>query len=199
MWILHHAKEELNMDIKHIILTGESAGASLILGLNNLLIAIKEYDSELGKNILFPELIMANYPVTYINYSSISNSLILSLNEPLLSINGISYIYKSYVGRYEIEEEDPFLNPVKVNDFILDRTKCKIRFVFGTQDVFREDGIKMLNLFYKYNKKENNKNFIDSRGYDIIYFRHGFNGFNKEIQQIGRNVIIPEIESFLKD
>ena len=199
MWILHHAKEELNMDIKHIILAGESAGASLILGLNNLLIAIKEYDSELGKNILFPELIMANYPVTYINYSSISNSLILSLNEPLLSINAISYIYKSYVGRYEIEEEDPFLNPVKVNDFILDRTKCRIRFVFGTQDIFREDGIKMLNLFYKYNKKQNNKNFIDSRGYDIIYFRHGFNGFNKEIQQIGKNVIIPEIESFLKD
>ena len=199
MWILNHAKEELNMDIKHIILTGESAGASLILGLNNLLIAIKEYDLKIGENIIFPELIMANYPVTYINYKNISNTLILSLNEPMLSINAISYIYKSYVGNYEIEDQDPFLNPAKVNDFILDRTKCKIRFMFGTEDVFREDGIRMLHLFDKYNRKEKNKNFIDSKGYDLIYFGHGFNGFSKEIQQIGRNVIIPEVETFLNN
>ena len=32
MWILRHAKDELNMDIKHIILSGDSAGGSLAFG-----------------------------------------------------------------------------------------------------------------------------------------------------------------------
>ena len=42
MWILKHAKEELNMDIKHIILYGDSACGNIILYFNSLLIVLKE-------------------------------------------------------------------------------------------------------------------------------------------------------------
>ena len=199
LWIIRHAKEELNMDIRHIILSGDSAGGSLALGLNNLLLVIKDYEAELQNYIILPELIVANYPVTYINLKNISNSLLLSLYDPMLNINAITYIYKAYVDRYEIEDEDPFLNPIKVNDFILDRTKSKIRIFFGSEDVFREDCIRLLNIFNKYNSKENNSNFIDSRGYDILYLGHAFNMLSEETQQIGQKVIIPEIEDFLNN
>ena len=197
MWVLKHAKEELNMDIKHIILTGDSAGGNLVLGLNNLLITVKEYESEFGKSIILPEFILSSYPVTYINLKNISNSLLLTLFDPMLSIDATYYTYKVYVGKYELEEEDPYLNPVKVNDYILDRMHNKIRITFGTEDVFRGDGLKMLNVFSKYNNKPNNNNYIDARGYDIMYLTHAFNGLSEDIQQISRNVIIPEVEDFL--
>lgn len=199
MWILNHAKEELNMDVKHIIITGDSAGGNLVLALNNLLIVMKEYDKELGKNIIFPDLVLVQYPVTYVCSKSFSNSFLFSLHSNMLNINSLKYIYDQYVGHYEIEDEDPFLNPIKINNFILTRMKNKIRIFFGTEDVLRGDGLRLLNLFSKFNnREENQKNKIDARGYEIIYFGHGFNGFNEEIQQIGRNVIFPEIEEFLK-
>ena len=199
MWILKHAKEELNMDIKHIILAGDSAGGSLVLGLNNLLIAIKEYEKDFGKTIILPELILSSYPVTYINLHSFSNSLLLSLFDTMLGIDVIHYTYKVYVGKYEIEEEDPFLNTIKINDYILDRTKSKIIITFGTEDVFRGDGLKMLNIYTKYNHRPNNSNRINVRGYDMMYLIHGFNGLTEDIQLISRNVIIPEVEDFLNN
>ena len=199
MWILKHAKDEINMDIKHIILSGDSAGGNLALGLNNLLITMKEYESgtELGKQIKLPELVSTQYPVTYFNLKNYSNSFILSLHNNMLNVKGMKFMYDQYVGKYEIEDEDPFLNPVKINNFILDRITNKIRIFFGTEDVLRGDSVKLLNVFSKYNNKENNKNKIDIRGYEILYFGHGFNGFDEETQQIGRNIIFPEIEEFL--
>ena len=199
MWILKHAKEELNMDIKHIILSGDSAGGNIVLGLNNLLIAMKEYEPELGKNIILPELVMAQYPVTYVNPKTFSNSFLLSLHSSMLNINGMKFMYEKYVGKYENEDEDPFLNLIKINDFILDRITNKIRIFFGSQDVLRDDAIKFLYSLSKYNNKEDKKNNIDVRGYELLYLGHGFNGFNEEIQQIGRNVVFPEIEDFLNN
>jgi acetyl esterase/lipase len=199
MWILKHAKEELNMDIKHIILSGDSAGGNIVLGLNNLLIAMKEYEPELGKNIILPELVMAQYPVTYVNQKTFSNSFLLSLHSSMLNINGMKFMYEKYVGKYENEDEDPFLNLIKINDFILDRITNKIRIFFGSQDVLRDDAIKFLYSLSKYNNKEDKKNNIDVRGYELLYLGHGFNGFNEEIQQIGRNVVFPEIEEFLNN
>ena len=197
MWILKHAKEELNMDIKHIILSGDSAGANIALGLNSILITMKEFEVELGKDIILPELVLLQYPVTYVNLKTYSNSFILSLSSNMLNTKSLKFMYDKYVGHYEIEDQDPFLNPIKINDFILDRMTNKIRIFFGSQDVLREDGLKLLSIFSKYNNKENNKHIIDARGYDILYLGHGFNGFNDEIQQIGRNAIFPEIEDFL--
>jgi hormone-sensitive lipase len=189
MWILKHAKDELNMDIKHIIISGDSAGGNLALGLNNLLIVMKEYEKELGKNIIFPELVLSQYPVTYVNLNTYSNSFLLSLHNNMLNVKGMKYMYDKYVCQYEIEDEDPFLNPVKVNNFILDRMKNKVRIFFGTEDVLRGDGIRLLNEFSKYNNNEKNeKNKIDVRGYEILYLGHGFNGFSEEIQQIGNSI-----------
>lgn len=197
MWILNNAKNELNMEIKHIIVSGDSAGANLTLGLNHLLTVIKEFDDLFGKDIILPELILAHYPTTYVNLNNCSNSFLLSLNTQMISINAMKLMYNQYVVKYENEEDDPFLNPIKINDFILDRIKNKIRLFFGSADVLRGDSIRYLNIFSEYNNKPNCKNVINIRGYDFIYLGHGFNGQSEDIKQIGRNVIFPEIEDYL--
>ena len=65
-------------------------------------------------------------------------------------------------------------------------------------DILRDDSIKLLYVFSKYNNK-NRINKIDVRGYDILYLGHGFNGQSENIQKISRNVVVPEINEFLKN
>ena len=199
MWILKHAKEELNMDIKHIILSGDSAGGNIALGLYHLLIVMKDFEKQLGKDIILPELVLAQYPAVYIDLKNYSNSFLLSLDDPMLNFNGMKYMCEKYVGNYPLSEEDPFLNSIKINDFILDRIKAKIRICFGSRDVLRDDGLRLLDLYSRYNNRDQNKNIIDARGFDILYFGHGFNGRDEKSQQTSRDVIIPEIEEFLNN
>ena len=46
MWILKNAKEELCLDIKNIIISGDSAGANLVFSLVFLLITINQYENK---------------------------------------------------------------------------------------------------------------------------------------------------------
>ena len=54
----------------------------------------------------------------------------------------------------------------------------------------------MLNVFSKYNNRRNNNNYIHVRGYDMMHLTHAFNGLSEDIEQISKNVIIPEVEDF---
>ena len=198
IWILNHAKEELNMDIKHIILYGDSAGGNIILSLNSILIVLKEYDIKLKNKIILPELLLPFYPVTYLNYNSYSNSMLLSLCEQMLNPNIMKYMLEQYLNEYKLIDKDPFLNPILYNKYILDRMNNKIRIFFGTNDNLRDDSIKLLYLFSKYNNNNNNHK-IDIRGYDILSLDHGFNGKGENGQLISRNLLIPEINEFLKN
>ena len=198
MWILNHAKKELNMDIKHIILYGDSAGANIILTLNSLLIVLKEYDKHLGEKIILPELLLPFYPVTHVSEQAYSNSLLLTLGQHMFNPDILKYMCSQYLGEYSLQDQDMFLNPVKLNDFILDRMNNKIRIFFGSNDILRDDSIRLLNVISQYNNK-NGKNKIDARGYDILGLGHGFNGQRENIQKISRDVFIPEIEEFLRN
>ena len=101
-----------------------------------------------------------------------------------------------YLGEYQFQDKDIFLNPIKLNDFIVDRMANKIRLFFGSNDMLRDDSIKLLNVFSQYNNRSD-KNKIDARGYDVLGLIHGFNGQRENIQKISRNLIFPEIEQFL--
>jgi hormone-sensitive lipase len=198
MWILNHAKEELNMDIKHIILYGDSAGANIILSLNSLLIVLKEYDKNISKNIILPELLLPFYPVTHVSIQSYSNSLLLTLGQQMLSPDVLKYMCNQYLGEYLYQDNDMFLNPIKLNDFILDRMNNKIRIFFGSSDILRDDSIRLLHVFSRYNNK-NGKNKIDVRGYDIFGLGHGFNGQRENVQKISRDLLVPEIVEYLRN
>ena len=198
MWILRHAKDELNMEVKHIILSGDSAGGNIIFSLNNLLICLKEYDSELMKDVILPELLLEEYPVTYVNVKNCSNSFLLSLNDNVFNVQNMSFSVEKYRNNYDVED-DPFLNCIKINDFLLERMKCKVRIFLGSSDVLRDDGLRLLYLLTKYNNQNKNKNQIDVIGYDVIYFWHGFIEIDEPYQDISRKLIFPEIEEFLSN
>ena len=91
-----------------------------------------------------------------------------------------------------------FLNPIKLNDFILDRMNNKIRIFFGSSDILRDDSIRLLHVFSRYNNK-NGKNKIDVRGYDILGLGHGFNGQRENVQKISRDSLVPEIVEYLRN
>lgn len=198
MWIIRHAKDELNMEIKHIILSGDSAGGSIAFGLNNLLICLKEYDPNLMKDVILPELLLEEYPVTYVNVKNCSNSFLLSLNDQVFNAYNMAFSVENYRNGYSIED-DPFLNCIKINDFLLERMRCKVRIFFGSSDVLRDDGLRLLYLLTKFNYKNNNKNQIDVRGYDVIYFWHGFIEVQEPYQEISRNLIFAEINELLSN
>ena len=196
MWILSHAKDELNMDIKHIILSGDSAGGNLAFGLNNLLICLKEFNPKLMGDVILPELLLMEYPVTYVNVNNCSNSFLLSLNDVVFNPPNMSFSVESYRYNYNIDD-DPFLNCIKINDFLLERMRCKVRIFFGSSDVLRDDGLRLLYLLSKFNKNNRDKNQIDIRGYDVIYFWHGFIEIEEPYQEISRKLIFSEINEVL--
>ena len=196
MWILSHAKDELNMDIKHIILSGDSAGGNLAFGLNNLLICLKEFNPKLMGDVILPELLLMEYPVTYVNVNNCSNSFLLSLNDVVFNPPNMSFSVERYRYNYNIDD-DPFLNCIKINDFLLKRMRCKVRIFFGSSDVLRDDGLRLLYLLSKFNKNNRDKNQIDIRGYDVIYFWHGFIEIEEPYQEISRKLIFSEINEVL--
>ena len=197
MWILRHANDELNMEIKHRILSGDSAGGNLVFGLYNLLICLKEFDPNLMGDIILPELLLIEYPVTYINVNNCSNSFLLSFNDLVFSPQNMSFSVESY--RYDYNnDDDPFLNCIKINDFLLERMRCKVRIFFGSSDVLRDDGLRLLYLLSKFNKNNKDKNQIDIRGYDVIYFWHGFIEIDEPYQEISRTLIFAEINEILR-
>ena len=58
MWLMDHAKDELNMDIKKIIFSGDSSGGNLALSFLYLIIGIKLFEK---KDIKIPDLILLEY------------------------------------------------------------------------------------------------------------------------------------------
>ena len=121
------------------------------MSLNTLLILLKEYDIDLKEKIILPELLLPFYPVTHVSLNNYSNSLLLTLCEQMLNPEALKYMCEQYLGGYHLQEKDFILNPILLNDFILEKMTNKIRIFFGTNDIIRDDAIKLL---YVFNKQE---------------------------------------------
>ena len=187
MWILKNAKEELSLDIKNIIISGDSAGANIALCLVFLLITINQYENI---NIKLPDLILMEYPTTYSGIDNITNSLILSLTDLLFDPIILRFARDSYVGDYQ-NMNDPFLNPIKANEKIL-KFLPKTRFFFGSRDPLRDDSIRML---YPISKIPG----LDVIGYELYKYWHSFNSPNpKELRKMPWDLIFAEVDEFLK-
>ena len=98
MWILKNAKEELCLDIKNIIISGDSAGANLVFSLVFLLITINQYEN---LEIKLPDLLLIEYPTTYSGEDNVTNSLISSLKDLVFDPVFLKYARDAYVGEYQ--------------------------------------------------------------------------------------------------
>ena len=187
MWILKNAKEELNMDIKNIIISGDSAGGCMVLSLVFVLITINQYENV---KIKLPDLILIEYPTTYSGEDNVTNSLILSIKDLVFDPTILKYVRDAYVGSYK-NMNDPFLNPIKADERIL-KYLPRTRIFFGSTDPLRDDSIRIL---YPISKVKG----LDVRGYEFYNYWHAFNGINpKDLRKMPWDFVFTEVEEFLK-
>ena len=187
MWILKNAKEELNMDIKNIIISGDSAGGCMVLSTVFLLITISHYENV---KIKLPDLILIEYPTTYSGEDNVTNSLILSIKDLVFDPTILKYVRDAYVGSYQ-NMNDPFLNPIKADERIL-KYLPRTRIFFGSTDPLRDDSIRIL---YPISKVQG----LDVIGYEFYNYWHAFNGITpKDLRKMPWDFVFAEVEEFLK-
>ena len=188
MWIIKNGKNELNLDFEYLILSGDSAGGNLILSLIFLLIYKNKFEN---LNIRLPDLIIAQYPCCNTSINNMNYSLMLCWEDFFLNNDFLQYANFSYRGNY-LNDNDPFLNPEKVN---LDLLKYlpRTRFFFGGADPLRDD---IIRLIYKITQIHN----LDFKAYQFQFYGHGFFGLDNEIlQKNPTEILLNEIEEFLKE
>ena len=181
-------KDELNMKINKIILSGDSAGGNFVLSLTFLLLTMNEYEN---KNIRLPDLILPLYPCCDTNFKNVNNSLLISLHDFFMNQSFLLYCNEAYRDFYK-EENDFFIDPSKVDNNIL-KNCPKIRFLIGEADSLRDDSIR---LIYKLSKIEG----IDVKGYDFQYCGHGF--FSLDYNELRKNpisIFIKEVSELLNE
>ena len=187
MWILKNAKEELCLDLKNIIISGDSAGANMVFSLVFMLITINQYEN---LDIKLPDLLLIEYPTTYSGEDNVTNSLISSIKDLVFDPIFLKYVRDAYVGEYK-NMEDPFLNPIKANEKIL-KYLPRTRLFFGSTDPLRDDSMRIL---YPISKIPG----LDVRGYEFYNYWHSFNSISpKELRKMPWDFVFTEVEEFLK-
>ena len=187
MWIMDHCEQELGFKPEKILLSGDSAGGSFILGLTLLIIAMNEFD---GKKIKIPDLILALYPCCTLNSYGISLSGCVTLDNLILSLKDTTYMKNAYRGYYK-NEIDPFLNQMKADEKLLKHFPAS-RFFLATNDGLRDEAIRFINKLSQFDG-------INVKAYDFTYYEHGFMG-NKSgiIREAPHKIFFQEIKEFIK-
>ena len=187
MWILKNAKEELCLDLKNIIISGDSAGANMVFSLVFLLITMNQYEN---LDIKLPDLLLIEYPTTYSGEDNVTNSLISSIKDLVFDPVFLKYVRDAYVGDYK-NMEDPFLNPIKADEKIL-KYLPRTRLFFGSTDPLRDDSMRIL---YPISKVPG----LDVIGYELYNYWHSFNSISpKELRKMPWDFVFAEVEEFLK-
>lgn len=158
MWILNHCESELGIKPETILLSGDSAGGSLIFGLTLLIISMNKFDD---KKIKVPDMLLALYPSCTLDHSSISLSSCIAFDNLLLSLKDTAYMRNAYRGYYS-NELDPYINQMKSDEKLLENFPVT-RFLTATNDGLRDVAIRFAN---KISKIEGN----DVKVYDFTYF-----------------------------
>ena len=184
MWILNHAKDELNMDIKKIILSGDSAGGNLAMSFLNLLIGIKLLEK---KDIKIPDLIMLEYPNLSLELNRSANSFIA--NDARYSHPFFKGVVDYYLGDFK-DYKNMFVSPLYVSDKIVENLP-RMRFFFGEKDESRDEFLKFIYHF---------RNCKDIRAYDFIGLYHDFNGIDDpDIFEMVEDFIIEEVKDIISN
>lgn len=180
-WIIKHAEEEFNIKLKRVILSGDSAGGSLALSLTYLLLI---------HQVRLPDLLLLEYPCCDTSTTNMTNSMLLCMQDHLLSYNFLTYCNKAYRSNCTIDE-DPFLNPERIPDNILMKMP-RTRFFIGTCDPLRDGSIRLL---YKLSKTK-----VDCKGFDFKNYIHGFYALSSDVlKQNPTEILYQEIEQLINE
>ena len=190
MWLMEHAKDELNMDIKKIILSGDSAGGNLAMSFLFLLIGIKLFEK---KDIKIPDMILMEYPNVTLEINKVmpvGNSYnYYDNNTPGIGFNDsfLRNLIQHYLGEFK-DYTNMFVSPLYASDKMIENIP-RVRFFFGDKDMSRDMFLRAVHKF---------RNCKDIRAYNFLYLYHGFNGIDDpEIFEMVKDFIIEEVKDIL--
>ena len=184
MWLINHSKEELNMDIQKIVLSGDSAGGNLAMTFLYLLIGINLFEN---KRIKIPDLVLLEYPNFTLEYKKMNISTCLGAGEYMFNHSFFKNLVDYYLGDFK-DYKNMLVSPLYASDKIINNLP-RIRVFFGDRDVGRDEFLKGI---------YNLRNCKDIRGYDFLELLHGFNGIdNQDIFEMVKEFIIEEVKEIL--
>ena len=184
MWLINHAKDELNMDIKKIIISGDSAGGNLAMSFLYLLIGINLFEKT---NIKIPDLAMLEYPNLSLEVNKMSNSICLGAYESNYGHEFFKNLVDYYLGDFK-DYKNMFVSPLYASKMMIDNLP-RIRVFFGNQDVSRDDFLRGI---------YNLRNCKDIRAYNFLSLPHGFNGINHpDLFEMVKDFIIEEVKEII--
>ena len=184
MWLINHAKDELNMDIQKIVISGDSAGGGLAMAFTNLLIGINLFEN---KNIKIPDLILMEYPNYSLELKKISVSICLGVAEYSYNHSFFKNLVDYYLGSFN-DYHNMFVSPLYTSDKVISNLP-RVRFFFGNQDVSRDEFLKAIYSL---------RNCKDILAYNFLDLVHAFNGINNpDIFEMVKEFIIEEVKAIL--
>ena len=183
MWLLNHAKTELNMDIQKIIISGDSFGGYFCYAFTNLLIGINLFEN---RNIKIPDLILLEYPNFTLDLNKSGVAMCMGATF-FLSHTVFRTFVDDYLGGFK-DYQNMFVSPLYTSDKVIEKLP-KVRFFFGNQDGSRDE---FLRGMYRL------KDCKDIIGYNFLNLGHGFNGIdNKDIFEMVKDFIIEEVKAII--
>lgn len=128
-WVLKYAEEILGIKPTKIILTGDSAGGNLAIGVTVL--AIKT-------GIRIPDGLLLAYPALRLDPRVFTPSLLLALDDQLVPYSLLRLCVEAYVPSEVDPSLDPLLSPINLADEILAKLP-PIRIMVGDNDPLHDD------------------------------------------------------------
>ena len=185
MWLINHAKEELNMDIQKIIFSGDSLGGSLAMSFLNLLIGIKLFEQ---KDLKIPDLLLLEYPILSLEIDKMSASMCMGNDVMRFNHDSFKKTVDQYLGDFK-DYKNMLVSPLYASDKIIDNLP-RIRFVFGEKDISRDDFLRGV---------YNMRNCKDIRAYDFVGLYPGFIAIdNPDLYEMAKDFIVEEIKAIIK-
>jgi len=128
-WILDHSHEVLGIRPENIIITGDSAGGNLALGVSALAVKC---------GIKVPDGIFLAYPALRLEVKAFSPSLMYALEDQLIPYTLLKLCISSYVPGNSNPALDPLLSPIHLSEELL-RKLPAIRIMVGDADPLHDE------------------------------------------------------------
>lgn len=165
LWTLYFARFYLHVDPQRVVLTGDSAGGNMALG-------VCMRAMRLG--VRLPDALLLSYPAMNLDFSTtFTPSLINSLSDTIAPVTFLRMVIGSYLQHEGVDPtRDPYLSPGVADDSFFARLPERFTIICGSRDTLRDECVKFMNRLVRVRRKQR----PDPYPRMLIYngFSHGF-------------------------
>ena len=144
LWVQYFVEKVLHVEIKTLLISGDSAGGNQAFALTNWCIV---------NGIRAPDFIFANYPVVQLDIKKwYSPSSLFCLNDAFLNYSFIQMCMKYYVPEGKLVEQDSYISMYGSPDWVL-KNYPKIVMSICDYDIFKDDSFRFANRLLRLGKE----------------------------------------------